>query len=79
MWHTTSFDVHYPLIYYLYSLKDKAMHLMSNNFLYDPLSIFQFRLNFISLLRLDIGSNETQTEWGARPSSIHPASYIPPV
>ena len=73
MRHTTFFDTRHPLIYHMYSLKANIMHLMSNNFLYDPLSSFQFRLNFKSVLLSDIGSNETQIEWDARLSSIHPS------
>ena len=60
---------------------------MPYNFLYDPLSLFQFRSNFINVLSLDIKKvnrkvqEEPQAEVAAnlvdtRPASIHPQSLI---
>ena len=43
MRHTTSFDTHRPLIYHLCTALRPIVYFMSYNFLYDPLSLFQFR------------------------------------
>ena len=53
--HTTGFDTPTLLIYHL--CKANLMHFTSYNFLYDPLSVFQFRPNFINVFKLDIASN----------------------
>ena len=45
-----------PYIPPLYSFKANSMLFMSHNFLYDPLSLFQFRSNFIYALLSDKGS-----------------------
>ena len=45
-----------PYIPHMYSFEAKSMHLMSYNFLYDPLSLFQFRSNFTKVLLLDVAS-----------------------
>ena len=45
-----------PYILPLNSFKANIMHFMSYNFLYDPLSLFQFRSNFINILLLDMAS-----------------------
>ena len=45
-----------PYIPHMYSFEAKSMHFMSYNFLYDPLSLFQFRSNFTKLLLLDVAS-----------------------
>ena len=45
-----------PYIPHMYSFKAKSMHFMSYNFLYDPLSLFQFRSNFNKILLLDVAS-----------------------
>ena len=45
-----------PYIPHMYSFKAKSMHFMSYNFLYDPLSLFQFRSNFTKVLHLDVAS-----------------------
>ena len=50
------FDTPKRLIHHLYNLKANGMHF---NFLYDHPSLFQFRLNFINVLLLDIGLIET--------------------
>ena len=57
-----------PYIPHMYSFKAKSMH--SYNFLYDPLSLFQFRSNFNKVLLLDVASHR---QYEARPSSIHPS------
>ena len=59
MRHTTVFDTPQPLIYHICTALKQNMHFMSYNFLYDPLSLFQFRSNFNKV--------------GTRPSSIHPS------
>ena len=43
-----------PYIPHMYSFKAKSMHFMSYKFLYDPLSLFQFRSNFNKVLLLDV-------------------------
>ena len=43
-----------PYIPHMYSFEAKSMHFMSYNFLYDPLSLFQFRSNFTKVLLLDV-------------------------
>ena len=45
-----------PYIPHMYSFEAKSMHFMSYNFLYDPLSLFQFRSNFNKVLLLDVAS-----------------------
>ena len=45
-----------PYIPHMYSFEPKNMHFMSYNFLYDPLSLFQFRSNFTKVLLLDVAS-----------------------
>ena len=45
-----------PYIPHMYSFKAKSMHFMSYNYLYDPLSLFQFRSNFTKVLLLDVAS-----------------------
>ena len=45
-----------PYIPHMYSFEAKSMHFMSNNFLYEPLSLFQFRSNFTKVLLLDVAS-----------------------
>ena len=45
-----------PYILHMYSFEAKSMHFMSYNFLYDPLSLFQFRSNFNKVLLLDVAS-----------------------
>ena len=45
-----------PYIPHMYIFKAKRMHFMSYNFLYDPLSLFQFRTNFNKVLLLDVAS-----------------------
>ena len=42
-----------PYIPPLYSFKANSMHFTSCNFLYDPASLFQFRLNFFNVLHID--------------------------
>ena len=43
-----------PYIPHMYSFEAKSMHFISYNFLYDPLSLFQFRSNFTKVLLLDV-------------------------
>ena len=45
-----------PYIPHMYSFEAKSMHFISYNFLYDPLSLFQFRSNFTMVLLLDVAS-----------------------
>ena len=45
-----------PYIPHMYSFEAKSMHFMSYNFLYDTLSLFQFRSNVNKVLLLDVAS-----------------------
>ena len=61
----------------LYIFKANSMHFLSYNVLYDPLSLFQFQLNFINIWPLDIALNKhIHNETHYRPRYI-PAPYIP--
>ena len=51
LWHTAA-----SYIPPLYSFKDNIVHFMSYNFLYDPLSLFQFRSNVNNVLLLETSS-----------------------